>query len=164
MLNNCFNITKKYKLTWKGFLRSSSMEISILMLSQPRLEWILRDTGNWRPPRLLMRRLTLSPPTLRSPGHHEADHQARHRHRQQLAQHREVVIAGPAWIVDNIDIISRYIYLDASNTTTGRTCKGEAPELHWADVLAALSLHHAKPGQLVLQCVTCHVTRVMSHV
>ena len=34
--------------------------------------------------------------TLRSPGHHEADHQARHRHRQQLAQHREVVIAGPA--------------------------------------------------------------------
>ena len=89
-------MSQMHKLTWKGFLRSSSMEMSILMLSQPRLEWILRDTGNWRPPRLRMRRLTLSPPTLWSPGHHEADHQARHRHRQQLAQHREVVIAGPA--------------------------------------------------------------------
>ena len=57
-----------HKLTWKGFLRSSSMEMSILMLSQPRLEWILRDTGNWRPPRLRMRRLTLSSPTPHS-GH-----------------------------------------------------------------------------------------------
>ena len=57
------------KLTWKGFLRSSSMEMSILMLSQPRLEWILRDTGNWRPPRLRMRRLTLSSHLTPHSGH-----------------------------------------------------------------------------------------------
>ena len=58
-----------HKLTWKGFLRSSSMEMSILMLSQPRLEWILRDTGNWRPPRLRMRRLTLSSHNTLHTGH-----------------------------------------------------------------------------------------------